>query len=54
MMIESEKAIILRKYHSQSEHNNSQSFIFSRHAQYWFYICNSEATDSEKLHRVSH
>ncbi|OXU23464.1 hypothetical protein TSAR_013312 [Trichomalopsis sarcophagae] len=52
MMIESEKAIIMKKYNSQSEHNNVLSFVFSRHGQYWFYICNSEAGDSEKLQRV--
>lgn len=52
MMIESEKPIIMRKYNSQSEHNNVQSFIFSRHGQYWFYICNCEGGDSEKLQKV--
>ncbi|XP_011501316.1 PREDICTED: protein FAM45A-like [Ceratosolen solmsi marchali] len=50
-MIESEKSFITRKYNSQLEHNNIQSFVFSRHGQYWFYIYNNEA-DSEKLPKV--
>ncbi|XP_014208839.1 putative protein FAM45B [Copidosoma floridanum] len=51
-VVESEKDVIMRKYNFQSEHNNVQSFIFSRHGQYWFYICNNEAADAEKLPKV--
>lgn len=54
VIIKSLKEIIMRKYRSQLEHNNIQPFVFSRHGQYWFYICNSEAGDSEKLKRVKH
>jgi hypothetical protein len=51
-MIESEKNFITRKYNSQLENYNIQSFVFSKHGQYWFYIYNNEA-DSEVLPKVN-
>lgn len=48
-----QKTIITRKYNLQSEYCNTQSFVFSRYNNEWFYINSSEVFDTDKLPRVS-
>ncbi|XP_057334969.1 DENN domain-containing protein 10-like [Microplitis mediator] len=47
-----QKTIITRKYNLQSEYCNTQSFVFSRYNNEWFYINSSEVFDTDKLPRV--
>ncbi|XP_074114977.1 putative DENN domain-containing protein 10 B [Cotesia typhae] len=47
-----QKTIITRKYNLQSEHCNTQSFVFSRYNNEWFYINSSEVFDTDKLPRI--
>ena len=47
------KSVITRKYNSQLEMSNAQSFTFAQYGQKWFYICNSDVIDSEKLKKVN-
>lgn len=42
----------MRKYNYLSEHSNIHPFAFSKHGQYWFYIYNNDASDTEKLRKV--
>ncbi|KAL7306892.1 hypothetical protein TKK_0001052 [Trichogramma kaykai] len=47
-----DRVIITRKYNFQLEHNYFQTFIFSRHNSKWFYIYNSDTSESDILVKV--